>query len=176
MTTYVLAGGCFWCIDAVFRQLKGINQSRCGYAGGIADDAHYYAVATGQTGHAECVQLTFDESIIPKETILDIFFLIHNPTTQDRQGNDIGPQYRSVMFYAGDIQKADFEEAVIRAKEHWDSPIVTEITPLERFYEAEPEHQDYFTSHPENPYCSIVISPKILKARHKYAKWFGKDE
>ena len=176
MTTYVLAGGCFWCLDAVFRRINGVQASICGYAGGSAQDANYYAVATGNTGHAESIQLAFDESIIPKEIVLDIFFLIHNPTTKDKQGNDVGPQYRSGMFYTDDSQKADFEEAVLRAKEYWDSTIVTEITPLERFYEAEPEHQDYFTSHPENPYCSIVISPKILKARHEYARWFGRDE
>lgn len=176
MTTYVLAGGCFWCLDAVFRRINGVQASICGYAGGSAQDANYYAVATGNTGHAESIQLAFDESIIPKEIVLDIFFLIHNPTTKDKQGNDVGPQYRSGMLYTDDSQKADFEEAITRAKEHWDNPIVTEITPLEKFYEAEPEHQDYFTSHPENPYCSIVISPKVLKARHKYAKWFGKDE
>lgn len=172
MTTYVLAGGCFWCLDAVFRRINGVQASICGYAGGSAQDANYYAVATGNTGHAESIQLAFDESIIPKEIVLDIFFLIHNPTTKDKQGNDVGPQYRSGMFYTDDSQKADFEEAITRAKEHWDNPIVTEITPLEKFYEAEPEHQDYLTSHPKNPYCSIVIAPKVLKARREYRQWF----
>ncbi len=171
-TTYVLAGGCFWCLDAVFRRLKGVEASLCGYAGGEASDAHYYTVATGKTGHAESVQVTFDESVIPADTLLDIFFLIHDPTTKDRQGNDVGPQYRSVLFYADDTQKQVFESAIERAKQHWDDPIVTEIIPLEVFYEAEPEHQDYFNNNPANGYCSIVISPKISKARQAYTKWF----
>ncbi len=172
MTTYTLAGGCFWCLDAVFRRLKGVEESISGYAGGIEKDADYYRVATGTTGHAESVQVTFDETIIPKETILDIFFLIHDPTTKDRQGNDVGPQYRSAMFYENDEQKAEFEAAIERAENHWDNPIVTELTPLEKFYEAEPEHQDYFTNNPANPYCSVVIDPKIVKARKEYTKWF----
>jgi len=172
MTTYTLAGGCFWCLDAVFRQLKGVETCLSGYAGGAEEDANYYTVATGETGHAESVQVTFDEKIIPKETILDIFFLIHDPTTKDRQGNDVGPQYRSVMFYANDEQKAEFEAAIDRAKSHWDNPIVTEIIPFEGLYEAEPEHQDYFTNNPANPYCSVVIDPKIVKARKEYSKWF----
>ena len=175
MATYVLAGGCFWCLDAVFRQLKGVESSTCGYAGGSAEDANYYTVATGTTSHAESLQLTFDESILPKEVVLDLFFLIHDPTTKDRQGNDIGPQYRSAMFYADDNQKAEFETAIERAKQHWTKPIVTEITPLEKFYEAEPEHADYFTNNPDNPYCSIVISPKILKARREYREWFNEN-
>lgn len=171
MTTYVLAGGCFWCLDAVFRQMKGVESSLCGYAGGTAEDASYYTVANGTTGHAESVQITFDETVIPKETILDMFFLIHDPTTKDRQGNDTGPQYRSAMFYADEQQKAVFEAAIERAKEHWENPIVTEVSLLEKFYEAEPEHQDYFTNNPANGYCSIVIAPKIVKARAAYSKW-----
>lgn len=173
MTTYVLAGGCFWCLDAVFRQLKGVESSVCGYAGGEAQDANYYSVATGKTGHAEVVQVTFDERVIPAETILDIFFLIHDPTTKDRQGNDVGPQYRSAMFYANEDQKQVFEAAMKRAKLHWGDDIVTELTPLEVFYEAEPEHQDYFANNPSNGYCSIVIAPKISKARQAYTKWFA---
>ncbi len=176
MTTYTLAGGCFWCLDAVFRQLKGVMASVCGYAGGEADQADYYTVATGTTGHTESVQVTFDETIIPAETILDIFFLLHNPTTKDRQGADVGPQYRSAMFYADDTQKQEFENALQRAQAHWDEPIVTEITPLDTFYEAEPEHQDYFANNPGNGYCSVVIAPKIVKARQAYAKWFQKGD
>ena len=172
MTTYTLAGGCFWCLDAVFRRLKGVEKSVCGYTGGNAEDADYYVVATGTTGHAESVQVIFDENIIPKEAVLDIYFLIHDPTTKDRQGNDVGPQYRSAMFY-GDVQrKADFEAAIERAKMHWQDPIVTELTPLGKFYEAEPEHQDYVNNNPGNGYCSVVIAPKIVKARSTYTKWF----
>jgi len=172
MKTYTLAGGCFWCLDAVFRRLKGVEASLCGYTGGSEEDAQYYAVASGKTGHAESVQITFDETVIPKDVILDLFFLIHDPTTKDRQGNDIGPQYRSAMFYEGDAQKAEFEAAIERAKTHWSGPIVTELTHLEKFYEAEPEHQDYFNNNPGNGYCSIVIAPKIVKARKEYLKWF----
>lgn len=175
MITYTLAGGCFWCLDAVFRRLKGVESSVCGYAGGESEDAHYYVVASGKTDHAESVQVTFDESTIPAATILDIFFLIHNPTTLNRQGNDKGPQYRSAMFYSDDVQKAEFEAAIERAKAHWDDPIVTELTPLEKFYEAEPEHQDYFNQNPGNGYCSIVIEPKIVKARKEYSKWFKEE-
>ena len=173
MTTYVLAGGCFWCLDAVFRKLKGVESSYCGYAGGSEQDADYYRVASGKTMHAEAVQVIFDESVLPKETLLDIFFLIHDPTSLNKQGADEGPQYRSAMFYADDTQKAEFETAMkTRAPQHWDSPIVTTLEPLETFYEAEPEHQDYFDNNPANPYCSIVISPKVVKARREYKEWF----
>lgn len=172
MTTYTLAGGCFWCIDAVYRNIKGVTSSVSGYAGGSADDADYYTVATGKTQHAESVQITFDDSVIPSEVILDIFFLIHNPTTLNQQGNDIGPQYRSAMFYENDKQKSEFEAAIERAKSHWDDQIVTEVKPLKVFYEGEPEHQDYFNNNPSNGYCSIVIAPKIVKARKAYAQWF----
>ncbi len=171
MTIYTLAGGCFWCLDAVFRQLKGIMASVCGYAGGEASDANYYTVATGTTNHAEAVQVTFDAAVIPSEIVLDIFFLLHNPTTKDRQGADVGPQYRSAMFYADEAQRQDFAAAIQRAKANWDEPIVTELSPLAAFYEAEPEHQDYFTHNPGNGYCSVVIAPKITKARQAYAQW-----
>lgn len=172
MTTYVLAGGCFWCLDAVFRRLNGVEISLCGYAGGSEQDADYYRVSTGNTNHAEAVQVTFDEATIPAADLLDLFFLIHDPTTKNRQGNDVGPQYRSAMFYADKSQNAEFEAAIIRAQQHWDNPIVTELTALEKFYEAEPEHQDYFANNPTNPYCSVVISPKIIKARKIYSKYF----
>lgn len=172
MTTCVIAGGCFWCIDAVLRRLKGVEASVCGYAGGLESDASYYRVATGTTGHAEAVRITFDESVIPSETLLDIFFLIHDPTTRDRQGADVGRQYRSALFYANETQKREFEAAIERAASTWDDPIVTEVTELEKFYEAEPEHQDYFSHNPETGYCSIVIAPKITKARRNYQTWF----
>lgn len=171
--TYTLAGGCFWCLDGVFRKLRGVESSVSGYAGGNERDADYYRVASGATGHAETVQVTFDESILPADDLLDIYFLIHDPTTLNRQGADTGPQYRSAMFYENDSQKADFERAVERAQTRWDGPIVTEITPLERFYEGESEHQDYFASNPANPYCSVVINPKVSKARSAYAHYFA---
>jgi len=147
-----------------------------GYAGGDVANPSYEQVSTGRTGHAESVRITFDESVIPAETILDLFFLIHDPTTLNRQGNDVGTQYRSAMFYADDDQKVAFEAAADRAKTHWDDPIVTDITPLDTFYLAEDYHQDYFNKNPGNGYCSIVIAPKIIKARAAYAKWFKEEE
>lgn len=175
MTTFTLAGGCFWCIDAVFQQIKGIRTSICGYAGGSSDDADYYKVSTGRTGHAEAVQVTFDESAISPSDLLDIFFLIHDPTTLNRQGADVGPQYRSAMFFADQSQREMFAEAMERAVKRWGKTIVTELTPLEDFYEAEPEHQDYFSNNPTNPYCSIVIDPKVAKARANYSHYFKED-
>lgn len=172
MTTYVLAGGCFWCLDAVYRGIKGVGEVVSGYSGGDTTDPSYEQVSTGRTGHAEAVRITFDESTIPADTILDIFFLIHDPTTLNRQGNDVGPQYRSAMFYADDSQKVAFGAAIERAKKHWDEPIVTEITMLDQFYPAEEYHQDYFNKNPGNGYCSIVIAPKIVKARQAYKEWF----
>lgn len=172
MITYTLAGGCFWCLDGVFRRIKGVTTSVSGYVGGSEEDADYYRVASGKTDHAEAVQVVFDETVLPCADLLDIFFLIHDPTSLNKQGADEGPQYRSAMFYANENQKAEFELALERAQKHWDSPIVTELAPLETFYEAEPEHQDYFNNNPANPYCSVVISPKIVKARKAYSKYF----
>lgn len=172
MTTYVLAGGCFWCLDAIYRRLKGVETVYSGYVGGQTVNPSYHEVATGETGHAEAVQITFDESIIPAEAILDLFFLIHDPTTLNRQGADIGTQYRSAMFYKDDDQRIVFEEAIKRAHKHWSEPIVTEISKLETFYPAEEEHQDYFNKNPGNGYCTVVIAPKIVKARAAYAKYF----
>lgn len=173
MTTYVLAGGCFWCLDAVYRGIKGVSDVVSGYAGGDVLHPTYEKVSTGATGHAETVQVTFDESVVPGDVILDIFFLIHDPTTLNRQGNDVGTQYRSAMFYADDAQKVAFEAAINRAKTHWGNKIVTERTPLETFYPAEDYHQDYFNKNPGNGYCSIVIEPKIVKARKEYKEWFA---
>jgi peptide-methionine (S)-S-oxide reductase len=173
MTTYVLAGGCSWCLDAVYRRLKGVETVYTGYSGGSTRNPSYQAVASGKTGHAEAVQITFDESVIPGDVILDIFFLIHDPTTLNRQGADVGPQYRSAMFYKDAEQRTDFEAAAARAVTHWEEPLVTEITQLETFYPAEEEHQDYFNKNPGNGYCTIVIAPKIVKARAAYAKWFA---
>ncbi|MDB5183418.1 MAG: peptide-methionine (S)-S-oxide reductase [Candidatus Saccharibacteria bacterium] len=172
MITYVLAGGCFWCLDAVYRGLKGVTEVVSGYSGGVVASPSYERVSSGLTGHAEVVKITFDESIIPSDVILDLFFLIHNPTTLNRQGNDVGTQYRSAMYYSDDEQKTAFEAALERAKEHWDDPIVTEVAMLQEFYPAEDYHQDYFNKNPGNGYCSIVIEPKIVKARKEYKQWF----
>lgn len=173
MTTYVLAGGCFWCLDAVYRRLKGVTSVVSGYTAGAIDNPSYYQVASGETGHAEAVEITFDEAVIPTETILDLFFLLHDPTTLNRQGADVGTQYRSGMYYADDTQRTAFEDAIGRANKHWDGPIVTELIPLKKFWPAEDEHQDYFANNPGNGYCSVVISPKISKARAAYSQWFN---
>ncbi len=175
MTSFVLGGGCFWCIDAVFRRIKGVTDTVTGYTGGQGD-ATYYRVASGTTGYAEVTKITFDETVISAETILDIFFLVHDPTTLNRQGADEGTQYRSALFYENDTQKSEFEAAVSRAAKIWNDPIVTEVTLLETFYKAEDEHQDYFNKHPEAGYCQIVIAPKIVKSRRHYKKWFKEDE
>jgi peptide-methionine (S)-S-oxide reductase len=176
MVTYVLGGGCFWCLDAVYRRVKGVSKVVSGYAGGtLLDPPSYYDVASGTTGHAEVVRVTFDENIIPKEAILDIFFGIHNPTTLNQQGADIGTQYRSIMLYTDESQRDDFNEALERAANVWDEPIVTEVTELKQFYEAEEEHQDYFHKNPDVGYCQIVIEPKLTKARKAYSKWLKED-
>ncbi len=172
MTTYVLAGGCFWCLDAVYRGLKGVTKVVSGYTGGQTLDPTYSQVATGETGHAEAIEITFDESVIAKDVILDLFFLIHDPTTPNRQGADVGTQYRSAMYYADNTQMQAFGAAALRASKQWGGKIVTEITNLETFFPAEDEHQDYFNKNPGNGYCSIVIAPKIVKARSAYKQWF----
>lgn len=172
MQEFVLGGGCFWCIDAVFRGLKGVESVVSGYNGGSEPHPNYYQVASGRTGHAEVVRVRFDQAIIPSDTLLDIFFLIHDPTTLNQQGADIGPQYRSVMFPANDEQRKTFTAAIARAQQLWDDPIVTTIEPLDEFYPAEEEHQDYFNKQPASGYCSIVIQPKIVKARAAYREWF----
>lgn len=172
MTTFVLAGGCFWCLDAVYRRLHGVTRVESGYTGGDIEDPRYEEVSTGRTGHAEAIKVTFDETIIPADVILDIFFLIHDPTTRDRQGGDVGSQYRSSMFYKNDKQETAFLAAMERARANWGDYIVTDILPLDEFFVAEPEHQDYFNNNPASGYCSIVIAPKISKARAGYAQWF----
>jgi peptide-methionine (S)-S-oxide reductase len=171
MTSYVLGGGCFWCLDALYRRLKGVTGVESGYAGGHTDSPSYYRVATGTTGHAEVVRVSFDEAVIPSDVILDAFFIVHDPTTPDRQGADEGPQYRSIMLYEDEEQKRRFEAAMDRAQPHWDTRIVTEIAPLKTFYPAEPEHQDYYFKQPEAGYCQVVIAPKLSKARLALQKW-----
>ena len=172
MQTYVLAGGCFWCLDAVYRRINGVTSVVSGYTGGSVPHPSYKQVTTGTTGHAEAIAVTFDPTIVSENVILDLFFLIHDPTTLNRQGNDTGTQYRSAMFYADNQQKSLFESALQRAGQQWDDKIVTEINPLDTFYPAEDYHQDYFNNNPGNGYCSIVIEPKITKARAKYKQYF----
>ena len=171
MTSFTLAGGCFWCLDAVYRRFQGVESSLCGYTAGQIENPTYEQVSSGMTGHTEAVQVVFDESVIPADVVLDIFFTIHDPTTLNQQGADHGTQYRSGMYYQDETQKAIFEAAITRAQQLWSDPIVTELLPLDVFYEAEAYHQDYFNNNPGNGYCSIVIEPKIVKARQKFNQW-----
>ncbi len=171
MRTFVLAGGCFWCLDAVYRTLKGVQDVVSGYTGGETANPSYEAVCTGRTGHAEAVKVVFDESVIPEQVILDVFFSLHDPRQLNRQGNDIGTQYRSAMFYADDTQKAEFEAARDRAAEYWDGGIVTTIEPLGAWYDAEEYHQDFFAKNPTQGYCLAVALPKVNKIRASYAEY-----
>jgi peptide-methionine (S)-S-oxide reductase len=171
MQTFVLAGGCFWCLDAVYRTLQGVQDVVSGYTGGTTQNPDYESVCTGTTGHAEAVQVTFDENVIPASVILDVFFSLHDPRQLNRQGNDVGTQYRSAMFYADDAQKQLFEEARDRASEYWDGGLVTEIGPLGAWWRAEEYHQDFFAKNPGQGYCLAVALPKVNKIRKSYAQY-----
>ncbi len=171
MATTTLAGGCFWCLEAVFLRLRGVQRVESGYAGGHLDNPTYRAVCSGTTGHAEVVQVEFDPQEISYRELLEVFFAIHDPTTLNRQGADVGTQYRSAIFYHDDAQKQD-AEAMIReltAQQIWEQPIVTEVVPLTRFYPAEDYHREYYDRNPEQGYCQVVISPKVAKLRQKFA-------
>ncbi len=163
-----LAGGCFWCLEAAFLELRGVERVVSGYAGGHVDNPTYQQVCSGLTGHAEVVQIDFDPKIISYRDLLEVFFTIHDPTTLDRQGYDVGTQYRSAIFYHSDEQKAIAEAAIAEMAGIWDDPIVTELTPLPRFYPAEDYHQNYFENNPNQPYCRAVVAPKVAKVRQKY--------
>ena len=165
-----LAGGCFWCLEAVFDEMDGVLSVESGYMGGSVKNPSYREVCAGSTGHAEVVQLTFDPAVTSFREILDVFFAIHDPTTLNRQGNDIGTQYRSAVFYHTPEQKAAAEAAIgdLTAKKVWKDRIVTEITPAGPFYAAEDYHQEYFRNNPTQPYCQFVVSPKVAKFRSKF--------
>jgi peptide-methionine (S)-S-oxide reductase len=168
-----LAGGCFWCLEAVFDQLKGVASVESGYMGGTVENPTYEQVCSARTGHAEVVQVTFDPSEISYRDLLSVFFTIHDPTTPDRQGNDIGPQYRSAIFYHSAAQKQVAEDviATLQARKLFDAPIVTEVSPASRFYVAEEHHQEYFERvGGRNPYCSYVIEPKVAKFRKLFVE------
>jgi peptide-methionine (S)-S-oxide reductase len=171
METYVLAGGCFWCLDAVYRSLEGVSDVVSGYTGGSFKNPSYEAVCTGMTGHAEAVAVSFDPDVIPRDVILDVFFTLHDPRQLNRQGNDVGTQYRSAMFYADDDQKQVFEAAIGRAADIWDGRIVTQLAPLGTWYEAEEYHQDFFAKNPNQGYCLAVALPKVNKVRRSYAQY-----
>jgi peptide-methionine (S)-S-oxide reductase len=169
--TATLAAGCFWCVEAVFDDLEGVTDVVSGYSGGHKENPTYAEVCTGETGHAEVVQITFDPKIISYDDILRVFFTVHDPTTLNRQGNDVGTQYRSAIFYHNPEQKRTAEEIrdEIAAAGIYDDPIVTEITPFNRFWPAEDYHQEYFANNPNQPYCAAVVAPKVAKFRRKYA-------
>ena len=169
--TATLAGGCFWCLEAIFEQLEGVERVVSGYAGGDAAHPTYKAVCTGSTGHAEVVQITFDPSRITYRDLLEIFFAFHDPTTPDRQGHDVGTQYRSAIFHHSPEQKAIAEQVIAELTEEdvFRDPIVTQVAPLEAFYPAETYHQGYYRANSEHPYCRATISPKVSKLRSKYA-------
>lgn len=171
METFVLAGGCFWCLDAVYRTLEGVHDVVSGYTGGTVVDPSYEAVCTGATGHAEAVKVVFDPDAIPVEVILDAFFTLHDPRQLNRQGNDVGTQYRSAMFYQGDAQRELFERARERAADHWDGGVVTTIEPLGDFYDAEEHHQDFFAKNPGQGYCLAVAVPKVNKVRAAFSSY-----
>jgi peptide-methionine (S)-S-oxide reductase len=172
MTTEVatLAGGCFWCLEAVFDQLQGVTDVVSGYAGGARANPTYEQVCSGATGHAEVIQVTYDPTVVSFREILEVFFTIHDPTTLNRQGGDVGTQYRSAIFYHAPEQKAAAEQVIkeFTAAKIWDAPIVTQVAPLDAFYPAEGYHQEYFQRNPYQPYCQIVVAPKVAKFRKKF--------
>jgi len=165
-----LAGGCFWCLEAVYDDLRGVESVESGYAGGDVPNPTYRQVCSGTTGHAEVVQITFDPSVISFREILEVFFAIHDPTTLNRQGADVGTQYRSAIFYHSPEQKEVAEKLIaeLNAEGIWDAPIVTEVVPFEKFYVAEDYHQEYFAQNPSQPYCRAVVAPKVAKFRQKF--------
>ncbi len=165
-----LAGGCFWCLEAAFAELKGVEQVQSGYAGGRVPNPSYEAVCTGATGHAEVVEITFDPTVVSFGDLLHVFFTIHDPTTLDRQGADTGTQYRSAVFYHTSAQEAEVKRVIreLEAERVWDDPIVTEVKPFETFYPAEEYHRDYYRRNPNQGYCRAVIAPKVAKVRKLY--------
>ncbi len=165
-----LAGGCFWCVEAVFDQLKGVESVESGYSGGHVANPTYRQVCSDTTGHAEVVQITFDSSVISYQDILNIFFAVHDPTTLNRQGNDVGTSYRSAIFYHSDQQKISADNVIreLTAQKLWPNPIVTEVTQFDKFYLAEDYHQEYFANNASQPYCNAVVAPKVAKFRKQF--------
>ncbi len=172
-----LAGGCFWCLEAVFDELKGVVSVESGYAGGKVVNPTYAQVCDGDTGHAEAVQITFDPQVLSYDDLLNVFFSIHDPTTLNRQGADVGTQYRSAIFYHDERQKEIAGQVIkkIEAASIWDHPIVTEVVPFDKFYEAEDYHQEYFAHNSFQPYCRAVIAPKVTKFRKQFVDRLKKE-
>jgi len=177
LQTATLAGGCFWCLEAVYDEIKGVQGVESGYAGGHMDNPTYRAVCNGDTGHAEVVQVHFDPNIVSYRDLLNVFFAIHDPTTLNRQGADTGTQYRSAIFYHDEEQKKIAEELIkdLNTQKIWDRPIVTEVTKLDKFYMAEDYHQEYFANNPYQPYCMAVVSPKVSKFRKHFIEMLKKQ-
>lgn len=166
--TATFGGGCFWCLEAIFADLRGVITVIPGYSGGHAKDPTYKQVCTGETGHAEVIQISYDSSVISYKELLEVFFSTHDPTTLNRQGGDIGTQYRSVIFYSNPQQEVTAKEVMASMAELWDNPIVTELVELETFYPAEDYHHDYFAENPGQGYCQMVIAPKVVKFRKQF--------
>lgn len=164
----VLGGGCFWCLEAVYEELRGVREAVSGYAGGHVEEPSYRQVTGGNTGHAEVVAIYYDPAQLKLDDLLDVFYAIHDPTTPNRQGNDVGPQYRSIAFYADEAEKGAIDAAIERAGSRWSGRIVTEVEPLPTFYVAEDYHQQYYELNGSQPYCSLVIAPKIAKFRKEF--------
>ena len=165
----VLGGGCFWCVEGALKGLRGVSEVTPGYSGGHVENPTYEQVCRKRTGHAEVVRVFFDTDTIDTATLLEVFFTCHDPTQLNRQGNDIGPQYRSAAFYSNEEQKSSIEDAITKSSTLYDAPIVTEVGPLINFFVAEDYHHDYFVNNPGNPYCRMVVAPKIAKTRAKHA-------
>ncbi len=171
-----IGGGCFWCLEAVFLELEGVEQVVSGYSGGKVDNPTYKQVCNGDTGHAEVVQIHYDPSKFTFDDLMDVFFHLHDPTTLNRQGNDVGTQYRSVVYYHNEDQKKRAEAAKVKAQAEYKDPIVTEMAALSKFYPAEDYHQSYYANNPGQPYCSFVVGPKVAKVRSKYKDRLKKAE
>lgn len=177
LQTATLAGGCFWCLEAVFDEVKGVQGVESGYAGGHVDNPSYRAVCNGDTGHAEVVQVHFDPSIVSYRDLLNVFFAIHDPTTLNRQGADVGTQYRSAIFYHDEEQKKVAEELIkdLNTQKIWDRPIVTQVEKLDKFFMAEDYHQEYFVRNQYQPYCMAVVAPKVSKFRKHFLELLKKQ-
>jgi peptide-methionine (S)-S-oxide reductase len=165
----ILGGGCFWCLEAVFQQVRGVKLVESGYAGGASANPTYEQVCSGKSGHAEVVRVVFDPTVVTARSILEIFFTLHDPTTLNRQGNDVGTQYRSVIYYQSPQEQQLSRQVIAEMAIVWDAPIVTELSPLVQFFKAESYHQNYFRNHPEQGYCAIVVAPKVAKLRKLFA-------
>ncbi len=175
LQTAILASGCFWCTEAVFENVKGVHKVESGYIGGAVANPSYDQVCSGRTGHAEAVRLTFDPSVIPYKDVLGIFFATHDPTQLNRQGHDVGTQYRSAVFYQSEAEKAEVQAFIddLSAQHVYDKGIVTTLEPASQFYVAEDYHQHYFANNPSQPYCAAVITPKVVKFRKSYSQYLN---